>query len=75
MYTNEKRMDPLSTFQIIGLVVSVLLASALMCLATYTFNLFWLLSFPCRFMYWCCGNMKYDEDDEGVCCCDGKCIV
>jgi hypothetical protein len=68
-------MDPLSTFQIIGLAITVLFAAGLMCLATYTFNLMWLLMLPCRALYCCCGSMKYSDDDEGVCLCDGKCIV
>ena len=68
-------MEPLSALQLIGLIITILFAAGLMCLATYTLNLMWLLMLPCRVMYWCCGLMKYDDDEEGVCCCDGKCIL
>lgn len=68
-------LDTLSTFQLVGLVVAIILASIIVCIITYTFNLLWFLCLPCRGMYYCCGKMKYDDDDEGVMCCDGHCIV
>lgn len=67
-------MDPLSTLQIVGLIVTVLFSAALMCLATYTFNLVWILMCPCRMAYYCCGNMRYSDEDEHV-MDDCKCII
>jgi hypothetical protein len=65
----------MDTFYILGVAIAVLIASVLMCIGTYAFNIIWLLCLPFQGLYRLCGCMKYSDDDEGVCCCDGNCIV
>lgn len=65
-------MDP---FQTLGIVIAALIAIIITCLCTYALNLMWVLTLPCQGLYYLCGAMKYNDDDEGVCVCDGNCIV
>lgn len=69
-------MDPLSGIQIVGLITMVIILLALACAFDYAYKICWCTTLPCRGMYWCCGKMKYNDDEDGVCCgCDGHCIV
>lgn len=56
-----------TSFEIIGIAVSVVLASTLFCIISYACNLTWLLLMPCRALVWCCRSMTYDEEDHATC--------
>lgn len=68
-------MEPLSALQIIGIVASAIIIVACMCFFDYAYRFVCVLVLPCRCMFWTCDKMRYDDEDEGVCLCDGKCIV
>lgn len=61
-------MEVLTTFELIGIVVCVLLAILLTCVIGYAMDLLWILMLPCRGIRWCCRSMTFDEEDHGTCC-------
>jgi hypothetical protein len=71
----HKRMDPLTGLYIAGLALVSGVVLLLVCVISSTYNFCWFTTLPCRGVYMCCGSMKYSDDDEGVCLCDGKCIL
>lgn len=61
-------MEPLSTFEIIGITICVILASVLLCIVSYACQLGWILLIPVRILLWICKQFTYDNDDHGTCC-------
>lgn len=61
-------MDPLTTFEIVGIAVCILLASILYCIMSYACGLMWCMLLPCRGVRYCCKSMTFDDDDHGTCC-------
>lgn len=62
----------LTTLQIVGLGTLGLILLILACVFDYAFKICWCATLPCRGAYYCCGKMKYNE---GVCGCDGHCVI
>lgn len=60
-------MTLFTTFEIVGIVVSAILATILFCILTYACGLLWILLLPCRGLVYCCKSMNYDDEDEGTC--------
>lgn len=69
-------MDALTGLQIAGLCTTGIVLLLLACAFDYAFKIIWCTTLPCQGLYCCCGKMKYNEGEEGVCCgMDGHCIV
>lgn len=67
--------ESFTAFELIGITMSVLLASILFCILSYALNLMWCLLLPCRGIGYCCRQMQYDDDDHQTCCCLGGNII
>lgn len=58
-----------TSFEIVGIVVSVVLASILFGIIEYAFKLWWLIMLPFRLLRHCCSSMTYDGAEEEATCC------
>lgn len=68
-------MDAFTTFELIGVILCIALASILLCIVTYACNLMWIFMLPCRGLIYCCRQMQYDNEDHQTCGCCGNNIV